>query len=120
MNMKIRLPLLVAVAAVGAAAACSANDSPTTSNGTVVVCVTTITVSPATITLHVGDTTRFVAKGCATESTSWRWRVSNASIATVDSITGFLRATKGGSASVIATAVSDPTVMGAAALTVVP
>jgi hypothetical protein len=62
------------------------------------------TVSPASATLHPGDTLRV--------------RSSDTLIAVVDSLTGLVRARSLGQASIIATALSDRALVGAMALQV--
>jgi len=79
-------------------------------------------VSPASATLHIGDTLRLsYSFGCSTTSisTAHRWSSSRDTIATVDSA-GLVRGVSGGTVTIIATAVADPNVKGAAAITISP
>jgi uncharacterized protein YjdB len=85
-------------------------------------CISEPAVSPATATLHPGDTLRLRISGgarCAT-TTQWRWRSSDTAIAVVDSLEGLTRARTQGTATIIAEAVVDRNVKGAAAIVVVP
>lgn len=79
------------------------------------------TVSPASATLHPGDTLRVRASysPCpAAAAPSFRWRSSDTLIAVVDSLTGLVKARSLGQASIIAMALSDRSLMGAMALQV--
>jgi hypothetical protein len=79
------------------------------------------TVSPASATLHPGDTLRVRASYSlcpAAPAPSFRWRSSDTLIAVVDSLTGLVRARSLGQASIIATALSDRALVGAMALQV--
>jgi uncharacterized protein YjdB len=87
-----------------------------------ITCLLVVAVSPASVTLHPGDTLRLQVTGGAgcTPFTEWRWRSSDTLVASVDSIGGLVRARSRGVATAIAEAVSDRNVKGAAAITVVP
>lgn len=79
------------------------------------------TVSPASATLHPGDTLRVHASysPCPTgPAPSFRWRSSDTVTAAVDSLTGLVRARTPGQATVVATLLSEPTLKGAMALQV--
>ena len=80
-----------------------------------------ITVSPASATLHPGDTLRVRASNspCQTgPAPSFRWRSSDTVTAVVDSLTGLVRARSPGQATVVATLLSEPTLHGAMILQV--
>jgi uncharacterized protein YjdB len=87
-------------------------------------CVLAIAVAPSSAILSVGDTVRLRVQGgsCGggpdTVPSPWRWRVNNAGIATVDSMTGLVRAVGGGTTTIIARWVVDPNVAGAMSLEV--
>jgi hypothetical protein len=86
------------------------------------VCIGDPTVNPLTATLHPGDTLRLHAMasaGCTPITTQWRWRSSDTLIAKVDSL-GLVLARRQGIAAIIAEAVVDPAIKGAAAITVTP
>ena len=77
------------------------------------------TVSPPSATLHVGDTLHATAaiticEGVPT-SRVFHWRSSDTVNASVDSITGLVRARHPGTASIIATLVVNPAIRGAMA-----
>ena len=79
------------------------------------------TVSPASATLHPGDTlrARVSYSPCpADPAPSFRWRSGDTLVAVVDSVTGLVRARLLGQTSIIATAVSAPALRGAMALQV--
>lgn len=84
------------------------------------VCLTVVTVSPASTSVHVGDTTRFSVHACGTVPNDWRWRMSDTGVATVDSVSGLARGKARGLTSVIAVYLRDPTVSGAGVVNVVP
>lgn len=81
-----------------------------------------MTVSPPTVNVFVGDSTRFSVKastcGTALGSTTVHWQSSNAAVASVDSLSGLARGLTPGPATIIATLVSDPAVKGAAVVVV--
>jgi len=77
-------------------------------------------VSPATATLHIGDTIRLTAHvGCSASLTVWRWASSKDTIAFVDS-GGVVRGVNAGVVTIVASLVADPNVKAAAAITIVP
>lgn len=79
----------------------------------------TITVTPPSTNLNVGDQITLVATvSTGTTSRSVTWTSSNTSVATVDT-NGRVTAIGGGTATVIATSVANSAVKGAAAITVV-
>lgn len=82
-------------------------------------------VAPPTATLHPGDTLR--ARGsvtpCQQETLSdvtFRWRASDTSVATVDSVTGLVTARSAGKATIVGSLTADRQIQGAMALTVAP
>jgi len=101
------------------ALACTADQAPQTSTqrDTVSACVHSVVVNPGYATLHVGDTLRLRADACSV--TTWQWASSRDTIAAVDSA-GLVRALRSGTVTIIASAVVDPNVKGAAAITVAP
>lgn len=80
-----------------------------------------VTVTPASVTIRVGDTVRFKASGgtCGQPPFTFFWKTSN-TLASIDSASGFLTALKPGAVTAIATAVQNPAVPGAAAVTINP
>lgn len=105
------------------ATSCGSDQAPkiATHLDTMSVCVGGPTVNPSTATLHLGDTLRLRASlGCLPPTaTGVRWTSSNDSIAVVDSA-GLVRAMSRGAVTIILSAVVDPNIKGAAAITVVP
>jgi Bacterial Ig-like domain (group 2) len=105
--------------------ACGGDDqSPkvTQNPDTLHSCIGLMVVSPGTATLHIGDTLRLSASasvGCSSMQTKWLWSSSNSAFAIVDS-SGLVNAVSPGPVTIIASAVVDPNVKGAAAITVVP
>ncbi|MGH7617891.1 MAG: Ig-like domain-containing protein [Gemmatimonadaceae bacterium] len=80
-------------------------------------------MSPASATMHPGDTLRLKVTGsvdCSSSITSWRWRSSDTTVASIDSLSGLVHATRPGTATAIAAAVQIPSVMGASAINVNP
>jgi hypothetical protein len=82
-------------------------------------------VAPPYATLHAGDTVRATASvtPCPQEMDfvpTFRWRSSNTSVATVDSIAGLVRALDTGRTTIVSSAIEDRAIQGAMALTVVP
>ncbi|HXT17258.1 MAG TPA: Ig-like domain-containing protein [Gemmatimonadaceae bacterium] len=123
--------LVAATGAIGAiAAGCSADATlPGLRGGadTSVDCsLQSITVSPPSITLTVGDTAVFVAVvpvcGTTSASNAFTWRLSDSSIATIavrgDSAV-WLRARNPGTTTLIASPNATPAVQGAAAVNIV-
>jgi Bacterial Ig-like domain (group 2) len=77
-------------------------------------------VSPASATLHIGDTLRLsFTFGCGSTPVANRWSTSRDTIATVDSA-GLVRGVHAGVVTIISSVIADPNVKGAAAITVVP
>jgi hypothetical protein len=89
---------------------------------TVGTCLIGIMVSPASAMLHPGDAFLLSATGgCANQPVVVRCMSSDTLKATVDSVTGLVRAKSvSGSVSIIASLLSDRTVQGAAAVQVEP
>jgi hypothetical protein len=109
------------VGAIAVAASCDGGSTlPMLGSVTVDSARPSITVIPASATLRVGDTLRFVAQvpGSATASVSWR--VSDTAVASIDAISGLLRAQSKGVVTAIATSLADTGLKGAAAVTVTP
>lgn len=81
-------------------------------------------VTPASSTLHPGDSVKATASvlPCQTDNVvpAFRWRSSNPSVAIVDSIAGLVRALDTGRTSIVASLTVNRAVQGAMALTVVP
>ena len=77
-----------------------------------------VVVSPPSATLRPGDSLQASATfGCAGEHASVRWSSSNTTIATVDSVSGLVRALSApGTASIIASLAADRAMNGAMAL----
>jgi uncharacterized protein YjdB len=86
------------------------------------VCIGDPAVNPPSSTLHTGDTLRLRASGSngCQAITQWRWRSSDTLVALVDSTQGLVFARKEGTASIVASAVEDPNIRGAAAIVVKP
>jgi uncharacterized protein YjdB len=98
---------------------------PTRADTAIVDCgLIGVQVSPANAVLYIGDTLSVKAyvSPCYPDAQHdrVRWMASNTSVATVDSLTGFVRAGGVGTASIIATLVSDPTQAAAMTLRVTP
>ena len=81
-------------------------------------------VSPTTAALRVGGTVRVAASMTPCEGLPaipvFRFRSTDTLTASVDPITGLVRARRAGTASIIAALVGDPTVGGVMALLVAP
>jgi len=79
-----------------------------------------VAVSPASLSMVVGDTTTVTASlaACQTSTAAFSWRSSNPAIARVDSVQGLVRAVGAGQASVIASVVGDTTLKGTVAVVV--
>ena len=89
----------------------------TTPQGTV---VHSVTVSPNSLNLKVGDKITLAVSVDADAGVTNRtvtWKSSNTAVATVDN-TGTVTAVTGGTATIVATSAQDPTVSGAAVVTV--
>lgn len=78
-----------------------------------------VILSPASVTLHVGDTLRASAKGCGETAADFRWS-SNAPGIVAVSDSAVLTALAVGRAAIFARARIDTTLFGAIAATVVP
>jgi hypothetical protein len=88
---------------------------------TVSTCLSSVTVNPATATLHPGDTLRLHADACRIpSSTGWWWRSSDTVVAAIDSAGGLVLARSRGTATMTARALSDPNVSALALVNVVP
>lgn len=95
--------------------------APTTT--TTVCMVHSVTVIPASASIHVGDTLRVTAEvsSCGGAPTSGVvWRSTNAAVARVDSLAGLITALAAGTSVVTATETVDPTQAGAMSVTVLP
>jgi uncharacterized protein YjdB len=83
-----------------------------------------LSVMPASATAHIVDTLRVTAtplRGCSgIAGSTFRWRSNDTSIATVDSLSGLLRARATGNVAIVARAVEDTTIAGAMILKVIP
>ena len=115
--------IIVSTGLVLAIVACSGETSSPPSED--VGCVASgAVVVPSVSTLHAGDTLRATASlpPCPGRPSfiDFHWRASDTLIATVDSISGLVRARRPGVATIIASAVLDPSVKGAMALSVDP
>jgi hypothetical protein len=84
------------------------------------VCDLTIRVTPASATLHVGDTLRGQAHDDCTPSAAFIWKSTRPLVASVDSLSGFITALSAGTTVVTANEVVDPTVGGAITVVVGP
>jgi hypothetical protein len=73
-------------------------------------------VTPASVNLSVGDIVTFSVSSCVTGGVFWR--SSAPAVAIIDSLTGTMRAVALGTTSVVARSRVDPTVQGAALVTV--
>jgi hypothetical protein len=78
-------------------------------------------VLPASATVHPGDTLRAnVQVNPCLQQTTFLWKTSDTSVATVDSVAGLVRAKAIGRTSILAIATANPQIIGAMALTVAP
>jgi len=107
------------------AIACGTLGGPAEENATGGVCdLNGLVVSPAVVTLHVGDTLRISAQlqfcGAKPTYADFRWQSNDTSIARVDSLIGLIHARARGQVSIIASAVLDPTVKASALVSVIP
>lgn len=110
--------LLIAPVALAALAACSSEaPSKPAVTDSVGICLCGPYVRPASAALNAGDRIQFTVVGWP-GYTEFRWRSSNPAIAVVDSMTGWTTALSPGSATILAAAVKDRTVQGAAAVMV--
>lgn len=118
---RARAVAFLAIALVGAAAACdsraaariAAPPSACTDTTTSVV-----TMSPATVTLTVGDSVRVSATaGCVAVGT-FSFSSTNPGVASVNAGTGIVRALARGDATITATSTVNPLVQGTTLVTV--
>lgn len=110
-------PTRFAPIALAALAACS--SAAATSVETVTgACLCAPSVRPASASMNVGDRVQFTVDPSSSGYTVFRWRSSNPGVATVDSLTGVTTGVGLGQATIIAAAVKDPTVQGAAAVSI--
>jgi len=80
-----------------------------------------LSVSPPSATVHPGDTLRAnVQMNPCLPQTTFLWRTSDTSVATVDSVAGLVRAKAIGRASILVIATASQQIIGAMALTVAP
>ncbi len=108
---------LVGILGIASLTACG--DKITETGGGNVV--HSVTVSPPSANMNVGDKVTFAASVDAEAGVTNRtvtWSSSNTAVATVDAATGAATAVAAGTASIIAKSVADPTVQGAAVVTV--
>ena len=118
--------LACAVAGLLATVSCAGDHAPPTPTQDVTCVVNSIVVTPPSATLHPGDTLLVHASRdyCPGEpTTSYQWRSSNLSVATVTTIgphDGVVRSVAIGNVTIIATATIDPSINGAAAIVVAP
>ena len=116
----------LAIAGLLATVACAGDHTAATPTQDVGCVVNSIVVTPPSATLHPGDTLLVHASRdyCPGEpTTSYQWRSSNLSVATVTTIgpnDGVVRSVAIGNVTIIATATIDPSINGAAAIVVVP
>jgi hypothetical protein len=83
--------------------------------------VTAVTVSPASVPMNVGDKITLVATvtaGAGQTNRNVTWSSGNAAVATVDATSGLVTAIGGGTTSIIAASAANPSVKGAAVVTV--
>ena len=83
------------------------------------VCTRSISVSPASATLHVGQTLRVSASACGMLATDFRWSSSADSVASITA-DGLISALRPGTAVMNGTHRTITAVVGAMALVVVP
>ena len=82
-----------------------------------------VTVSPATATLHAGDTLRASAQcpSCGpVAGQQFRWTSRDTTVAVVDSTGGLIRAVRTGTTTVFASFATDRFIQGSLSVTVVP
>lgn len=123
--MKRALSALVvgAVAGLMVTAGCGGSERSATEPTTEVDCVVALRrVSPASATLHPGDTLRVVAiddpcPGLPKPMIA-QWASSDTSVATVGASDGLVRARSAGRTTIIASDPADPSLKGAMALVV--
>lgn len=83
------------------------------------------TVSPASVTVSIGDTVRFrafLSPPCNSgiDTVRFRWSSGSPLRMTVDSLTGLATALDSGTVVIVATTTFDPTVFGAATVIIKP
>ena len=106
-------------AAILAVVACRTTDAVHNETPSMSVDSTgTLSVSPASATLHLGDTLR--ARAWGVTAIDVRWTSSDTSVAVIDFTGGLIRARAAGRATTIAKLTSNTTVSAAMALDVVP
>ncbi|HEY5220122.1 MAG TPA: Ig-like domain-containing protein [Gemmatimonadaceae bacterium] len=112
--------VIVAVAAIGALA-CGRKVVTTVEDPLACWNDLTVTVTPSSATLNVGDTLRLVGAvpGCTGASApAWHWYSGAADIASVDSVSGLITARQDGQVLIYGTLLADPSVGGASAITI--
>jgi hypothetical protein len=112
---------MVGVLGIASLAACGdkITNNETGASGDSVV--HSVTVTPQSASMNVGDKVTFAASvdaGARITNRTVTWSSSNAAVATVDAATGAATAVAAGTASIIAKSVADPTVQGAAVVSV--
>jgi hypothetical protein len=114
---------VLGLSALVLAAGCREDQTPQEPAGKGVVCREAV-VSPASATLHVGDTLRASAtrSGCSTAQgvLQFRWLSQDTSVVRVDSLSGLVQARKQGITVVVASDVSNPSVKAAMVAQVIP
>jgi uncharacterized protein YjdB len=119
----MRVAVLFIIASL-LAAACDTSLHPTIAGfGQDSCAVQAVLITPDTATLHVGATLQPTAQvqSCAASATEGvRWSSTDATVLTVDSISGFIQARGVGRANAVASAVADRTVKGALVIAVTP
>jgi uncharacterized protein YjdB len=116
---------LVSIVIAGAAIACSPNDRAITGALTSCSSLLTVTVSPATATLHPGDSLHVSvsADKCSAANpatAAYRWTSSDPTVSTVDSLAGMVHARRTGTVTIIATSSTNHSVQGAMEVHVAP
>jgi uncharacterized protein YjdB len=108
--------MLAGVAACAGKATTAANGAEDCGNS-----LQTAIVSPASATLHVGDTLRFsAAMPACTPAPQFRWSSTSPALVSVDSLSGLATARATGTVGIAAAPTFDRTVGGAATVQVVP
>ena len=101
-------------------AGCSHTSAPQTESS-VDCTLQNPSVSPPSATVHPGDTLRAnVQVNPCLPQTTFIWKTSDTTVATVDSVAGLVRARAIGRTSILAIANANPQIIGAMALTVAP
>jgi hypothetical protein len=108
--------LLALIGVLGVGCADTHVPSHPSADATARICVSSVEVRPLTATLRIGDTARFQVAACGV--TGWRWRATDTLVAIVlDSTGGLVQARGAGTTTLIARALVDSTVRGAALIT---